>query len=150
MQDTNEQAIRRLHHAINTGSFGLLAATVDDVVAADAEIHAPIPMGSTGPRAIKDVFQRLYYVFPDLQVKLEDLIAHEDKVVTRNTVTGTQCRDHFGVAPAGRTITYSEIFIYRFADGWIVESWGVVDVFAQLRKLGIAPGPTPPGDGTDV
>lgn len=149
MQGTNEKVIWRLHDAMNTGSFGLLAAVVDDVVAADAEIHTPIPMGSTGPQAIKDVFQRLYHVFPDLQVKLDDLIVQEDRVVTRNTVTGTQCRDHLGVAPAGRTITYSEIFIYRFAHGRIIEMWGVVDVLAQLRQLGIVLGPTPPSEGID-
>ena len=34
-----------------------------------------------------------------------------------------------GVAPTGKSITYDEIFIFRFADGRVAETWGVVDVF---------------------
>jgi hypothetical protein len=41
-----------------------------------------------------------------------------------------------GIPPTGKTVTYNEIFIFRFADGRIVETWGVVDVFSQLKQLG--------------
>ena len=41
------------------------------------------------------------------------------------------------MAPTGKTVTYNEIFIFRFADGRIAEIWGVVDVLAQLRQLGL-------------
>jgi predicted ester cyclase len=37
----------------------------------------------------------------------------------------------------GRSITYNEIFIFRFANGRIAETWGVVDVLAQMRQLGL-------------
>jgi predicted ester cyclase len=33
-------------------------------------------------------------------------------------------------------VTYDEIFIFRFAEGRIAETWGVVDVLSQLRQLG--------------
>ena len=45
-----------------------------------------------------------------------------------------------GLAPTGKSITYNEIFICRFADGRIAETWGVVDVLSQLRQLGALPG----------
>jgi hypothetical protein len=32
---------------------------------------------------------------------------------------------------------YDEIFIFRFADGRVVETWGVVDVLSQMRQLGL-------------
>ena len=41
------------------------------------------------------------------------------------------------MAPTGKSITYDEIFIFRFVDGKVAETWGVVDVFAQIRQLGL-------------
>jgi hypothetical protein len=45
-----------------------------------------------------------------------------------------------GVPPTGRSVTYNEIFIFRFVNGRIAETWGVVDVFSQLKQLGVIPG----------
>ena len=39
-----------------------------------------------------------------------------------------------------RSVTYNEIFIVRFANGRIAETWGVVDVLSQMRQLGAIPG----------
>jgi predicted ester cyclase len=41
-----------------------------------------------------------------------------------------------GLSPTGNSVTYDEIFIFRFVDGRIAETWGVVDVFSQMRQLG--------------
>jgi hypothetical protein len=38
--------------------------------------------------------------------------------------------------PTGRSVTYNEIFIVRFAGGRIAETWGVVDVLSQMKQLG--------------
>jgi predicted ester cyclase len=43
------------------------------------------------------------------------------------------------MAPTGRSVTYSEMFVFRFADGRIAEIWGVVDVASQMRQLGRLP-----------
>jgi predicted ester cyclase len=51
-------------------------------------------------------------------------------------VTGTHQGEYLGLPPTGRSVTYNEIFIFRFEDGRIAETWGVVDVLAQLRQLG--------------
>jgi predicted ester cyclase len=32
------------------------------------------------------------------------------------------------------------MFIVRFADGRIAETWGVVDLLAQMKQLGALPG----------
>jgi predicted ester cyclase len=45
------------------------------------------------------------------------------------------------MAPTARSVRYGEMFTVRFADGRIAESWGVVDVFSQLRQIGAVPGP---------
>lgn len=44
-----------------------------------------------------------------------------------------------GLPPTGKSVTYNEIFIFRFVEGRIAETWGVVDVFSQMKQLGVAP-----------
>jgi predicted ester cyclase len=36
-------------------------------------------------------------------------------------------------------VTYDEIFIFRFANHRIAETWGVMDVFSQMKQLGVIP-----------
>ena len=77
----------------------------------------------------------LLRAFPDLHVTVEDLIAEGDKVVARNTVTGTHQGEYMGRPPTGKPVTYDEIFILRFANGRIAEMWGIVDVPSQMNSL---------------
>jgi steroid delta-isomerase-like uncharacterized protein len=102
-------------------------------------IGTPLPVAATGAEALKEVWRILLRAFPDLHVSVEDVIAEGDKVVARNTVTGTQNGEYMGRPPSGKPVTYNEIFIFRFVDGRIAETWGVVDVLSQLRQLGVAP-----------
>jgi predicted ester cyclase len=67
------------------------------------------------------------------------LIAEGDKIVGRNTVTGTHQGEYMGLPPTGKSITYNEIFIFRSARGRTLRP-GVVDVFSQMRQLGAIPG----------
>ena len=42
-----------------------------------------------------------------------------------------------GLPPTGKSVTYDEIFIFLIVDGRIAETWGVVDVFSQMKQLGV-------------
>ncbi|MDN3354873.1 ester cyclase [Actinomadura sp. DC4] len=135
----NKAAFMRLHDAMNSGDVEVMAKTIDEVVAPDVLIRTPLPIGATGAEALKQVWTVLLRAFPDLHVAVEDLIAEGDRVVSRNTVTGTNRGEYMGRPPTGRPVTYNEIFIFRFAGGRIAETWGVVDVLAQMRQLGVIP-----------
>ena len=136
---SNKAAIMRFHGASNTGDLELISETIDELVEPNALIHTPLPIESTGAQALKVVFASLLRGFPDLQVVIEDLIEEGDKVVSRNTVTGTQLGDYMGHSPTGNPVRYNEIFISRFAGGRIAETWGVVDVLSQMKQLGLIP-----------
>jgi steroid delta-isomerase-like uncharacterized protein len=135
----NKATFRRFQDATNTHDEELISKTVDEIVEPDALIRTPVPIDATGAELLKEVFVRLHRAFPDLHVTIEDLIEEGDKVVARNTVTGTHQGDYMGVPPTGKTVTYNEIFIARFADGRIAETWGIVDVVSQMRQLGLIP-----------
>jgi steroid delta-isomerase-like uncharacterized protein len=132
----NKATFRRFHDAVNSGDAELIAQTIDEVVEPDVRIGTPLPIDATGAQALKQVWTTLLRAYPDLHVAVEDLIAEADKLVIRNVVTGTHQGEYLGLPPTGRSVTYNEIFIFRFEDGRIAETWGVVDVLAQLRQLG--------------
>jgi hypothetical protein len=144
MSRTDEEArntatFRRFHEATNSGDPELVAQAIDELVDPDVLIRTPLPIQTTGVEALKQVWAMLLHGLPDLQITVEDVLAEGDKVVCRNTVTGTHHGEYMGVPPTGKSITYNEIFIFRLVDGRIAETWGVVDVLSQLRQLGVFP-----------
>jgi predicted ester cyclase len=141
----NKAAFERFHEAANTGDAEVISKTIDELVAPDAVIRTPLPIGATGAEALKQVWAMLLRIYPDIHLAVEDLIAEGDKVVGRTTVTGTHQGEFMGVAPTGKSVTYNEMFIFRFAHGRVVETWGVVDVYAQMKQIGVIPGQLTPG-----
>jgi steroid delta-isomerase-like uncharacterized protein len=133
----NKALFKRFHEAVNSGDFDHLAKTIDELVAPDAVIRTPLPIDATGAELLKQVWAMLFTVYPDIHLTVDDVIAEGDKVVARNTVTGTHRGEFMGVASTGKSVTYNEIFIFRFADGRVVETWGVVDVYAQMKQIGV-------------
>ncbi|MGH3313419.1 MAG: ester cyclase [Streptomyces sp.] len=136
---SNTATLNRFHSAMNSGAPETISKAIDEFVAPDLLFHAPVSMGATGAEALKRVWEVLLRAFPDIHVAVEETITEGDKVLVRNTVTGTHRGEYRGLPPTGKTVTYSEIFIFRFAGGRIAEIRGVVDVLAQLRQLGALP-----------
>ena len=136
---SNKAAFKRFHDAANTGDLGLLTKTIDELVAPEAIIRTPLPIDVAGPEALKQIWGMLLQIYPDIHLTVEDLIGEGDKVVGRTTVTGTHRGELMGVAPTGNSVTYNEMFMFRFADGRVVETWGVIDVYAQLKQIGAIP-----------
>jgi steroid delta-isomerase-like uncharacterized protein len=134
---SNKATVRRFDDVVSTGDAEVISKTIDELVEPDVLIHMPLPIQATGAQALKQVWAMLLRGLPDLHVAFEDLIAEGDKVVSRNTVTGTHQGEYRGLPPTGKSITYNEIFIFRLANGRIAEIWGVVDVFSQLQQLGV-------------
>jgi predicted ester cyclase len=57
--------------------------------------------------------------------------------VARVTLRGTHRGDFLGIAPTHRAIAYEAIDISRFADGKLVEHWGIPDYLTLLQQLGV-------------
>jgi steroid delta-isomerase-like uncharacterized protein len=139
-QDLSEMAtLRRFHDAMNSRDLAAILKAIDETVAPDVRFHAPVPVGATGREALKQIWTGLLEAFPDIHVAVEDTLSEGDRIVARNTVTGTNSGRYMGRPPTGKSVSYSEIFIFRMADGRIAEVWGVVDVLSQWRQLGMIP-----------
>jgi Predicted ester cyclase len=82
--------------------------------------------------------------FPDLHVTIDDAIAEGDKVVLRTTSHGTMKGEFAGMPPSGKSATWAAIYTLRFANGKIVEYWGVNDQLSMLQQLGFVEAPGQP------
>lgn len=133
----NKETFKRFQDVTNTHDPELISQTIDEIVDPDVVIRTPLPVEAAGAAALKEVFAKLHQVFPDLQVSVEDMVAEADKVAGRNSVSGTHQGEYMGIPATGVSVTYTEIFIFRFETGRIAETWGVVDVFSQLKQLGV-------------
>lgn len=138
-EERNRAAYHRFHDAINGGDLETIMKVLEEALHPDARFHAPQAAGIPALRAQRRVWETLLRAFPDIHVELDDLIVAGDKIVARQTVTGTNTGEYRGMPPTGRPVTYNEIFIARFADEKITDLWGVVDLYGQLRQLGAIP-----------
>jgi predicted ester cyclase len=73
--------------------------------------------------------------FTDLKVEILDMIAEDDKVVTRKLIYGTHTNELFGIAPTGKKITIKVIDIFTITDGKLKEHWGENNFVSVLESL---------------
>lgn len=122
--------IEELWNASNPDMAGQLYA-------ADYVRHGPLAEPPIrGSDALKQ-FARMYLAaVPDLHHEIEDQFAREDSVVTRATARGTHRGDMMGIAPTGKSITFSMFLQHRIANGKIVEEWVMYDLHGILQQVG--------------
>jgi predicted ester cyclase len=79
-------------------------------------------------------------ICPDFQATVEDLIgADGDTVVTRLTYRGTDTGGFVkGRAATGKPFEFGAIYIWRLANGKVVELWQEADRMRLMQQLGFA------------
>jgi steroid delta-isomerase-like uncharacterized protein len=123
--------------ALNAGDLdGCLARMTPDFVMHYAELPEPLH----GTETWRQGAEMMRRAFPDLEARIDDVVAAEDRVALRLTIHGTHRGDfHLGELqsfPAtGRTIQYVSHEFYRVSDGLIAEEWICSDMASLLRQL---------------
>ncbi len=77
--------------------------------------------------------------FPDIHFAVEEIVAENDRVVTRWTMTGTHLRQFWGVPATGRRVTVTGMSLDRISKGRIVAGFDAWDELGMRRQLGILP-----------
>ncbi|HMR98504.1 MAG TPA: ester cyclase [Anaerolineales bacterium] len=130
MSERNKAAIRRFYEElVNERKIEL----ADEMIWQDVDDHAARVAGLEN---FKKLYAVMLRIFPDIQARIEDLIAEEDKVVARVEFTATQAGSFRGFPPANRCVTFSGMDIFRFQGGKIAERWAQRDFLGMLEKLG--------------
>src|SRR5437867_2463734 len=106
--EENKALYRRvLEENISQGNM----AVADELIAPDILDHTNPPGLQHGIASHKAVVTLFRTAFPDLQVKIENMLAEGDKVVARTTIRGTHQGPFFGIPPTGKQIAISGIQI---------------------------------------
>ena len=136
--EKNKAMVRRFwEEAFNGRKLSL----IDEIFTADWVYHGVGGLKVYGPEGLKQFLTEYYNAFPDMQVKVENLIAEGDKVVSHVTSRGTHRGELMGISPTGKQVTVPVICISRFVDDKIGEDWEIIDLFGMLQQLDVIPSP---------
>lgn len=115
-------------------------AIVDELMADNFMHHFTDPRLPPGREALKALGMVVSTGFPDVHVTVEDLLVDGDKLVERTTAQGTHKGDFNGIPATDKSVTWTEIHIYRVEDGKICELWSEIDMLSLLMQIGAIPG----------
>jgi predicted ester cyclase len=138
----NKRLVRRALEEIYTKGDLELA---DELIHPDFVDHEPAhPEQPTGPESVKQTVRHLVSAFGELRFEVEDEIAEGGKVVQLVTMSGRHTGPLMGREPTGKAFAVRHIYIWRIADGKIVDHWGSRDDLGLLGQLGLLLTPPPP------
>ena len=130
----NEARFRRLiDEGFTHGDLGV----VDELMAPDCVEHQR--GNAPGTDGAKDVIRTLHRWMSEFTLTIEDLVAVDDMVWSRNRARGVNTGSVMGNPPTGWRVEVEVIDIVRFEDGKIVEHWGIADQMGLMLQLGAMP-----------
>jgi len=136
MSEENKTLERRMYEEIyNKKNMG----AVEQFIATDWVCHPSPPGMPPGLEGMKQQDAMTNAAFPDMQVKLEDMVAEGDRVACLWTATATHKGEFMGMPATGKQVTIKGIHIDRIAGGKIVETWNYSDMMEVMQQLGMKP-----------
>lgn len=131
----NEDIMRKFETMINTADDAL----AEELVAADASFYTPAsPEPLYGGKGYLSVVHWMRRGFSDVQWKLEEMVAADDKVAVRWTLTGTHDGEFLGLPATGAKVKTSVMnFYYINKDGKITNDIAAEGMIGILRPLGL-------------
>jgi predicted ester cyclase len=134
-EQENKRLVRRALDEIYTRGD---LTVVDELFHPDYADHEPAhPDHPPGPDSVRDTVRSLHGAFGDLKFEVHDEIAEGDRVVQRAMMSGRHTGPLAGHEATGREFAVRHVYIWRIADGRIVEHWGSRDDLGLLRQLGL-------------
>lgn len=113
------------------------AEAVRKQLAADFRDHEMPPETPPGPEAVVQFSAMLHKAFPDIYIKVEDMVADGDRVAVRARWTGT----HKGALPmlpipaTNRHVMFTGMVFWRVREGKIAERWATIDRLGLQQQL---------------
>ena len=89
-----------------------------------------------GSPNLKTRLTAYHEAFPNLAIKIEQMVSTSKKVVAQVSMTGIQKGSFFGISPTERYITIHTIAIFTISDGKIVHIDEILSEYNLMRQLG--------------
>ena len=133
--ERNKSLMKKFETMINTADEAL----AQELVADDAPFYTPASSEPLyGGKGYLSVVHFMRSGFSDVQWKLEEIIADENKAAIRWTLTGTHDGEFLGVKPTGTKIKTTVMNFYYFnKDGKITNDIAAEGMLGILRPIGL-------------
>ena len=133
MKEENKALVRRFFEAQGRGDLDAM----EEMMALDFVDHSLIPGQEPDREGYLQGAAEDWATFSNIRIIVEDQVAEGDKVVTKVTVRSIHDRGEFmGVAPTGKEVIFTSIFIHRISGGRIAEEWSEgTDVLEAREQL---------------
>jgi len=138
VMSNKETALKFVERVINGHDLN----AIDQLLSADFVEHSAPPGFASNRAGVKEMFGAFLAAFPDMHLRIDDVIVEGDKVVMRATATGTHKGPFMGIPATNKSFSINEIHIVQVRGEQSVAHWGVVDMVAMMRQIGVMP---PPG-----
>lgn len=139
--EANKGVVGRFYDAFNRHDL----AALDEIVADAYVDHNPGPGQAPGREGLKQVFSLFQAAFPDLHIVVDNLVAEGERVISRQTASGTHSGEFLGLLPTGKHVKFIAMDEHRVANGRIVETWHLEDLLGLMYQLGAMPALEPRG-----
>ena len=133
VEEQNKGLVKRMYEALEKGDF----EAYKEVVAPEYVWY--VPSISTEPKSREETieFEKMVRIaFPDISYSIEELIAVEDRVISRFILRGTHEGEFQGIPATGNKIEVSSILMIRIQNGKIVEFKEELDQLGMMMQLG--------------
>jgi len=94
-----------------------------------------------GPGAALEFIAGVLSAFPDLRLRVEQLIVQDDLVAVRLFLQGSHRGEFSGVPATGREVAFESMEVFRVAGDKIAEQWVVLNALGLFQQLGAIPSP---------
>ena len=105
----------------------------DDLLHADAVVHAPLGLSTASAAEEKAVWQDGLKAMPDLRHEVQEVVVDGDVEMARVVVTGTMGAGFGGLEGTGLSFRIDQAVITHLRDGKVIEAWEIADI-AALRE----------------
>lgn len=93
-----------------------------------------------GRTEIQGFLESILKTWPDIQIKVENVLASGDFVMARSIATASHSNIVLGVNPTHKRVVAAFWDLHRFnTDGTIIETWNLMDNLTIMKQLGIFP-----------
>jgi len=131
-----KEIIQKIYTVFETGKV----ADLENYVDKNIKEHTPDPsMKGTGIELIKGQIELYHTAFPDMKIKINEIVGDGEKLTIFSTMTGTNTGSLMGMSPTNKKVTVNGVDIMKFNGEKVTDHWGVYDNLSMLSQLGMVP-----------
>ena len=123
--------VQRLQDAVNAHDVETLLS----LYAENAVTVSPVYGELSSHSAICDSWETIFFVFPDWEVKVSDVLLDGERIAFVGRTSATDRNGWFGQAPTQTRVEYQSVILLTISDGKIVRDERIYDLTAVMQCL---------------